>query len=523
MSFNFFTRQRWLIALLAGVSSLLAFSPLDCFPIAFVSQGVLAVLLQSAPTRRAGFQLGFFWGLGSYFAGLSWLYVILTVTAGMSPPVAVFALLVFCSLLALYTALAGFFTVWLRRGGILYQAFVFAALWVLIEWLRGTVFTGFPWLAIGYTQTPPSPLAGFFPVLGVYGVGGIVAFVSALAGSLAMLLITTRNSGRSVQRRSSVTALVFIVLTLATGFGLRHVKWTAPIGTPVAFSLLQPNVPAGIKWNEYSFNDILRTAEEMVAAANGKIIVLPETALPDEPDNLRFEHPDYIRLLERHLARNEATLITGVFLRNAEREGLNSAVTLGIDGGQAYSKNPLVPFGEYPPPLFGWFANMLNIPMSDHIAPGGARQPLLRVQGVNIAVNICYEDVFGAELIYSYPDADLTLNLANLDWYGHSFAPPQHLQIGRVRAMESGRPMLSAANSGVTALVQPDGTTAPGDVLDAFKMGILEVKVQPYRGLTPFARWGDYAALLVAVLTLLITGIFGAIQRRRRPTRPETA
>ena len=159
-----------------------------------------------------------------------------------------------------------------------------------------------------------------------------------------------------------------------------------------------------------------------------------------------------------------------------------------------------MPFGEYSPPLFGWFYKLAQIPMSDQTR-GAPDQPPMRFGDQQVALNICYEDLFGAELIRALPAATLLLNISNLAWYGDSLAQPQHLQIARVRALETGRPMLRSTNTGMTALVQPDGRVS--DVLPEFERGVLRVEAQGYEGLTPYARWGDWPALGLALLILM--------------------
>jgi apolipoprotein N-acyltransferase len=187
----------------------------------------------------------------------------------------------------------------------------------------------------------------------------------------------------------------------------------------------------------------------------------------------------------------------GVFRRDEAGRIYNAAVGLGTAPVQHYAKQHLVPFGEYSPPLFGWFYRLVQIPMSDQTR-GAPDQPPMQLDGQRVALNICYEDLFGAELIRALPAATLMLNISNLAWYGDSLAQPQHLQIARVRALETGRPMLRSTNTGMTALVRPDGEVA--GVLPAFERGVLRVEVQGYQGLTPYARWGDRLALAVALL-----------------------
>ncbi|MDR0564095.1 MAG: apolipoprotein N-acyltransferase [Azoarcus sp.] len=502
----------FLLMLLAGGLSVLAFAPIGVFPMAFLSLAVLVYWLDDTALKRTGFALGFAWGLGAFGAGVSWLYVALVRYGGMFPPLAVLAIFLFCAFLSLYPALAGMFYVRWRYGGLLRRSLLFAALWVFAEWLRGTLFTGFPWLSIGYSQTPPSPLAGYFPVVGVYGVSGVVALVSGLlALCVAKGVGHIRTAGPALAR-SELMPTFFINsgvrfsaalagVILLGGACLSFIRWAEPDGSPLSVSLIQPNIEQSLKWNPAHHAETLQVNAELVRKAQGSIIVLPEAALPTTLDLLP---PEYLKELTDSVAQQGSALVVGVFMSDDGRF-YNAAVTLGEGSGQRYAKNHLVPFGEYSPPLFGWFYRFVDIPMSRQ-STGGANQPPLRLFGRRIAVNICYEDVFGAELLPSLPQAGLMLNLSNLAWYGDSFAQPQHLQIARARAMETGRPMLRSTNTGMTALVLPDGSVP--SVQPAFTRGVLEVTVSAYRGLTPYAWWGDVAVMVLAGAVILAAWVW---------------
>ncbi|MBN8442272.1 MAG: apolipoprotein N-acyltransferase [Thauera sp.] len=489
-----------LLALLAGGASVFAFAPFGLFPVALLSLALLAGLLNRAARPREGFALGFAWGFGSFAAGVSWLYVALNRYGGMPMPLAALAIALFCAYLALYPALAGALFVRLRSGGALAKAMLFGALWLSAEWLRGVVFTGFPWLAVGYSQTPPSPLAGYLPLIGVYGVGGLLAFAAALAG-----LVAWRPA------RQALPAAVFVIVLLAGGAGLRLVQWTAPDGEPLSVALIQTNFEQSMKWSPEHFVEVLRGNAQLVRETAAPLVVLPETTLPTLVDRL----PEgYLELLRGFMREHGGELVLGVFRSEPASDGAktateadlriyNAAISLGEGPTQTYAKQHLVPFGEYSPPLFGWFYRLVDIPMSDQTR-GAPDQPPMAIAGQRIALNICYEDLFGAELIRALPQATLMLNISNLAWYGDSLAQPQHLQIARVRALETGRPMLRSTNTGMTAVVQPDGRVAA--VLPEFQRGVLRAEVRGYQGMTPYAHWGDRAALGIAalVLTLLL-------------------
>lgn len=478
--------MRFLIALLAGGASVFAYAPFGAMPLAFFSLAVLAALLAGAPRARSGFLLGFAWGFGAFAAGVSWLFVALHRYGGMPAPLAALAIGLFCAYLALFPGLIGALQVRLQRGAAWRRATLFAGLWTLGEYLRGVLFTGFPWLAVGYTQVPPSPLAGFLPVLGVYGVGALVAFVAALAVAADWR-----------RRRQAVGVAAVVALLFVAGAGLRQIGWTQPVGEPLKVALLQTNIEQDLKWAPARLQDWLQVNARMVADNPAQLVVLPETTLPLLSDMLPR---GYLDLLADYARAGGGDLVLGLFTRDADDNIYNAAVSLGSAPSQHYAKRHLVPFGEYSPPLFGWFYQLADIPMSDQTR-GALHQPPLALGGQKVAVNICYEDLFGAELLDSLPEATLLLNISNLAWYGNSLALPQHLQIARARALETGRPMLRSTNTGMTAVVQPDGEVSAR--LPAFESGALHAEVRGYQGLTPYARWGDAAALGLAVLALL--------------------
>ena len=479
------------VALVAGGASVLAYAPLGWFPVVFAALGVLFWLLGPAlpvvdagRRRRAadGFTVGFAWGLGAMLGGVSWLYVALNRYGGMPMPLAALAILLFCAVVGLFAGFAGAAFGALRRGRASPDALLFAACWLVFEWTRGWIFTGFPWLAVGYSQTPPSPLAGFAPLFGVFGVGGLVALVAALAVA----------AGLARRWRPALVALVVV----GAGFGLRQIAWTAPVGAPVKVALLQTNIEQGLKWRPELLQQWLERNLAMLRDNPAQLVVLPETTIPLLIDHLP---PGYLEAAGRLAARSGGDAILGTFTRDGDGHIFNAAISLGSSPSGHYVKQHLVPFGEYSPPLFRWFYDLAQIPMADQTR-GAERQPPLALAGQKIAINICYEDVFGEELIRSLPEATLLLNLSNLAWYGDSLAQPQHLQIARLRALETGRPMLRSTNTGMTAVVAPDGRVEA--VLPAFVAGALHAEVRGYQGLTPYARWGNWPAVGAALLVI---------------------
>jgi apolipoprotein N-acyltransferase len=472
-------------ALLLGAATVLAFSPFDLYPLPLLTLGLLFRYWHAAASPRQAALLGLAWGAGLFGAGVSWVYVSLHDVGGMVAPLAVAATAAFCLYLALFPALAGWCYARLRGDGAWLDALLAGALWTLTEWLRGWLFTGFPWLAIGYAQTPPSPLAGLVPVLGCDGVGFLVA---VLAAALAMHF-----------RRPA--AWMVLILAILAGLAGRQTSWTEPVGAPVTVSLLQGNIPQSLKWVPERLPQSIATYRRLAASHPAELTVLPETAMP----MLFGAIPDEVLTdLKQH-----GDVVIGAAISTADGGYGNGAIAVPVQGvPQVYTKVHLVPFGEFVPAGFAWFFGLVNIPMSGFSAGSPGQAPLM-VAGQRLAVTICYEDLFAAELRPAVPGATLIVNLSNTAWFGDSLAQPQHLQIARMRALEAGRPVLRATNTGMTAAIAGNGDVI--DVLPPFVEGGLTVSVRGHQGLTPYGTAGGAPILLLATLAVLMA--FG--QRRR--------
>lgn len=461
----------------------LAFAPFGLFPVALVALAVLAHLWITARGAAAAAWLGFVFGFGMFLAGVSWVYVSLHRFGGMPAPLAAIATLGFCALLALYPALAGALQAKLRAPPALRATLVIPACWTLAEALRATLFTGFPWLTLG-SGVLDTPLAGYSPLAGVYGASFAAASVAGLLWCVAL--------GQS----RWIAATAFAVIGVA-GAMLRDVTWTSPAGPPLAASVLQGNVPQDLKFDPLRYARTLETYARLAEASRARLIVLPETAVPRMLDSV---DPDYLARLEAAATRNGGDLLLGVPVRTAPGEYYNAVLSLGESPRQLYYKSHLVPFGEFVPPGFGWVVRMLSIPLSD-FARGSSRPRPLEVAGQKVAVNICYEDAYGRELIRQLPAATLLVNVSNVAWFGDSLAPAQHLQIARARALESGRAHLVATNTGITAAIGADGRVLAR--LEAFTEARLDVEVQGRTGATPYVRTGDWPALGACLALLL--------------------
>ena len=479
--FRSFAKGKWgLSPFFLGAATVLAFAPAGLFPLALLTFAALVHFWSGASPRRA-FWTGYAFGLGLFGAGVSWVYVSLHNFGGMPLPLAALATALFCAFLALFPAAAGWLQARIPMPPAARAGFAIPAAWILLEWLRGWIFTGFPWLSAGYAAVG-WPLQGYAPLVGVYGLSFLIV---SLAG-LAWL---------SLRRPRALVVAIFVAV-LGAGEALRRVEWTRPVGEPVSVALLQGNIEQDLKFRPERYPLILETYARLAEPTRAKLIVMPETAIPRFYDRIE---PEYLARLEAIARRNGGDLLLGVPYRSATGEYFNTVVSLGSAPRQGYHKSHLVPFGEFIPPGFDWVLEVLQIPLSD-FSRGSLEQPPISAAGQRIAVNVCYEDAFGDEIARRLPEATLLVNVSNVAWFGDSLAPAQHLQIARLRAIETGRAHLAATNTGITAAIDRDGRVMAR--LPQFREGLLEASAQGYAGWTPYARYLDWPVVAVSLLIL---------------------
>lgn len=525
----------------AGALHALSFAPgpLPAWSLAWVqvlTLSVLAYAVLAAPAGKQAWRRGWGFACVSFTVGLYWLYISMHQYGGLAAPLAAGGVLALAAFLALFPATAG----WLARrlcppqlGGQpwrrVWVALVWAASWTLFEWLRATVMTGFPWLNIGYGVVD-SPIAGWAPVLGVHGLAFITAFCAAAVADLA-----ATRAAPSDARRALPAGLAVLLVVAGAGLGL--IAWSRPAGAPLPMRLVQGNVEQSQKFNpalmqaglerHLGLSNLPRREGEPAA----ELILLPETVLPVFQSQLP---PEVWQAWRDVAAGQHATIAMGVPLDTRDAQGrpryTNSVIAFDgqtplrdIQQGTTpmrYDKQHLVPWGEFVPPGFRWFVDMLNIPLGD-FDRGAAYQPPFAVKDQRVAFNICYEDLFGPELLpalHANPKggagATVLANVSNLGWFGDTWALRQHLQIGRLRSIETARPMVTATNTGITASIDARGRVLAQ--LPPHQAGVLPVVVQGMTGLTPYAYGGD-ASMLVLVGLILALALWRAA---RRPSSP---
>jgi apolipoprotein N-acyltransferase len=480
-------RYSALLMLIAGAAAVTAFAPFGWFPIAILS---LAILFNQwlLDTPKLAFRHGFLFGAGFFGAGISWVFISIKVYGHVATPLATLITLGLIAFLSLYPALLGYFL--LRYFGTLAFASLLVALpagWVISEWLRGWVFSGFPWLTLGTSQID-GPLGAYAPVLGVFGSSLAVAL------SAALLVAVIRGWHR-------VPGAVLLLLLWGGGQLLNNTQWTEPRGDALQVVLVQGNISQDDKWApENLLSTITSYSELTFAETNVDLVVWPETAIPAFYDQVE---DSFIGYLETELGKNGTSLLTGIPVLERENwEYFNAIISLG--GEQAfYYKQHLVPYGEYLPLrwLIGNTLDALAVPNAD-FSSGGDSQTLLQAAGYPVSSSICYEVVFGEQIIKDLPEAAMLVNISNDAWFGDSLAPHQHLETARLRAKETGRPMLRATNTGITAIIDHRG-----DIIEQssqFEIAVVRSAVVPMQGATPYVIMGNTPVVVFSFACLLL-------------------
>lgn len=480
------TRAKFLFFFL-GADTVLAFAPFGVYLLApLLLAPLLHGFLYAKPRTAATY--GFWFGAGLFLAGTYWLYNSIHVFGGAPLILAIFLMLALVAIMGLYYAAAGWLTARLSGGKPMLMLLVAPSAWVAIEWVRGWFLSGFPWLAVGYSQVD-SPLVGLAPVIGIYGMSLAVTF-SATAVVVAV------NVGQTLRWIVASAA----VAPWLVGFVIQDIEWTEAAGPPVTTTIVQGGVSQDRKWLPEQFRPTLSMYRRSLAEnPDSEIILWPEVAIP----SLLHYVEDYVEVLQSDLRANGQTLLFGILEQDRETNAVHNSVVLldGVDR-QVYRKRHLVPFGEFfPVPDFvrEWM-RLMSLPYSD-ISAGDAVQPLLQTPGgQQLSVAICYEDAYGAEQLYALPAASILINVSNDAWFGDSIAPYQHLEIARLRAIEVGRPVVRATNTGISAFISADGTLS--GTLEQFTEDSSSADVMPRGGLTPYARFGNIPSVTLSLLVI---------------------
>lgn len=497
-------------AALTGALSIAAYAPLEWWWLMFPCVMSLYFLLQNSSPKQS-FYLAFSFGLAQFGIGASWVYVSLTHYGNMPMLMAGAGVLLFVSALALFTGLIGLCFSRLKTQTHFYlNTIIFSSLWVIAEWLRSVVLTGFPWLDVGYSQTTQW-LSAYAPIGSVYLVSFFCIFVSALLLSCV--------------QHKNICAALGIALVACTGFVLKDVPWSQVAGKAHDIVLVQGNIPIQQKWQASYQNTLFTRYSTEIHQYKADLVILPETALPVYLDQTNAHFWQQLQ------GQNNA-ILSGIIERDFQSNQIfNSAVLSCNDNSknndnnnrnsdlQIYQKQHLVPFGEYLPlrKYFSWVLDYLQLPMSDFSSGSrtGTRQNELRqkelsCEGLNINVSICYEDAFASGMRNSLSDSSAILvNISEDAWFGDSLAPHQRVQMAQMRAQELSRPMLRSANSGPSTYINHQGKVLAST--KQFTKESLLVSVSPRTGKTPFVRFGlwivwlSFAFLVIVSIRQILT------------------
>lgn len=497
---------RYLLALAAGAAMPLGFSPFDLWPVPMLAIGIIFLLTRTLPVRVATL-CGLLFGIGMFGAGTSWIYVSIHEFGAASPMLA--GLLT--GLLVLGISALMIMPVFLLYSGLnqrkarqgagnklhpWQQALLFSSLWVLFEWVRSWLLTGFPWLLSGYALLD-TPFADLAPVTGTYGLSLLMVTTACL---LFALMIPAKQ-----QRTPNRIALLIALGCWGLAWPLANIQWTEKTGE-LSFSAVQGNIPQTLKWDpDYihaTINTYIGLSEDLWEQ---ELVIWPENAIP----LLYSQVPGLMSHLDQQARQHNSTLILGMPVDDhsgSVTRYYNTILSMGEGYSSAkesgrYDKQKLVPFGEYVPmeSMLRGLIDFFNLPMSD-FSRGDSEQTLLRAGDVKIAPYICYEVVYPDFAAKMARESELLITISNDTWFGQSIGPIQHFQIARMRALETGRYMIRATNDGITALINEKGDVV--EDIPRFTSGVLSSRAEIREGQTPFMIWGSWPVLLVCLIML---------------------
>lgn len=476
------------LPLLLGAAATLGFAPFGWYPVTVLALAGLLALWRDAGPRRAAWR-GWLFGLGHFGTGVYWVFVSTYYHGGAPLPVAVLLVCLLPAYMAVYPALVGALAGYgARLPRVVWALLLVPAAWALGELVRARLGTGFPWLSSGYALTDAA-VTGLAPLGGVYLIGVLLL---TLAGAVYLLA-----AGGLADRL--VVAAIGAALPVAVWLAPPVEHWTQPEGEPLDIAIIQGNIPQDLKWLPSAFEPTLERYRELNDVAEGRLIVWPEAAVPA----LAHQARGYLDSLDASAQARGRTLLVGV-LQWPEYEAplYNAVYALGVDEGRYYKRH-LVPFGEYFPVPDFMRAIMDGVNMRyssfDH---GPEEQAPITVDGVALGLSICFEDVFGYEIRKALPEAGVLVNMTNDAWFDGTSAPYQHLRIARMRAMEAGRPMLRATQTGISAAIGADGRVLARSA--HYAADIVETTIQPRSGATPYVRHGDRPLTLYALAVCLL-------------------
>lgn len=477
-----------MIALIAGLGFSFSLAPYYLWPLALFSVMALYAILVGEDSGRRSFWIGWFYGFGTWATGVSWLYHSIHEYGAISSPVAYL-------LIGLAAMIMGLFHAFFAWGFVRFlgrQPLAFAAFWVIQEWLKTWLLSGFPWLFMGYAFTEQTWINGLAPIFGVFG----ISFVAVLFCASVVELF-----------RHKAAFMAFSVFVLVVAFAASFVDWTKPTGDKLSVSLVQGNIPQDVKWlTEYRLQTLDIYDNLSKSEWDQDLVVWPEVAIPMFHD----EAAPFMTAMFNQARSHGSTWITGLIYRDLKNHGTqkpsiyNSVAALG-ESQAIYKKQRLVPFGEYVPfkGFFNLLPNLANMQSMTSMSRGASNQAPFAIKNQKIGAAICYEVAYPDTTRQNAKNTNLLLTVSNDAWFGSSAGPWQHLQIVQMRSIETGRYFVRATNTGITAIINEKGHIISR--LPQFERMVLRGEIPMMTGTTPFVRFGSYPILAISLLLIVLS------------------
>jgi apolipoprotein N-acyltransferase len=470
---------------LAGVVAPFGFAPFHIPAFTLLSLAFLYANLQHC-SRKQSIILGFFYGIGYFGFGVSWVIISIHDYGHLNYFASGIITSLFVMYLALFPALVSYLFKRLElKERRLRSLILFSTLWCLGEYIRATLFSGFPWLLVG-TPLIDTPIKYIAPLLGIYGLSLLTAFISAL-----LTLALSQNS------KNRYYYWVGIVLLLITPLACKNTSWSQIKEESISVGAVQANLSMRDKWDETLFWNLLKFYEQQINKLLGKqLIILPESAIPLPANYL----DKYLGKLNKKTLKAHSALLVGILQPTNESEVnyYNSIITLGNAKGKKLKRH-LVPFGEYIPKFLLAMNQWLGLP-APNLVPG-KKQPLIQIANHPIASLICYEIAYPKLLREQMPKAQWIVSISDNGWFGHSLASYQQLQMAQMLSLLTGRYQVVVNNDGLSSVIAANGELIKS--LPSFSSGLLQSTIYPASGLTPWIIWYEYPALIFCAFFLI--------------------
>ena len=470
------------IIVISGFLYTFAFAPID-FKIGIFLSLTFFLYILSTSSRQSSLFKSFIYGVIVFSSGVSWIFNSIYYYGGEHLIISVIITLLFIVLLSVFFIPFGYFVNKDTNLDRFDTPILVASIWVLIEFIRSNIFGGFPWLLVGVSQTE-TIFDHIFPLFGSFMVSFIVVMISMM-----LVAVLSSKSKKNYLKLYSFGILLFYLLTsIFNNFSIDAIK-------PLKITIVQPNINLGTKFNDIELDKIKKKYIEIFDNKINKLVILPETAVP----KIYQLDKDFYDLLR---SNGELNLISGVFNYDRGNNKIYNSIVVLNNSEVFYNKRHLVPFGEYTPleSIFSFISDILNIPMSN-LSPGDFAQPEIKYNDVILHPLVCYEVAYPS-LIKISEDYSLIINVSNDAWFGNSLAPYQHLQIAQTRALESRRPVIRAANTGISAVINKNGSIL--HKIDLNEEGFINADIYPSKGFTPYMYFGDYPVLMLIFSIILL-------------------